>query len=116
MLVLLGIVVAQLTFGRRRPYWQRRSALFGARVGAALATITLAAERLALSPVRRGAEALESHLPALEGEALSPLSTAGRLANRGADAELPAAWLALAIGLVACGALLAALLGPGVTR
>ncbi len=113
---VVGALVAAVTFGRGRVGWFERSALLGARLEAARSSLALAADRFALGPLRAGSTVVDEALPLVEGEALSPLLTAGRLANRGADAELPLGWVALALGVAAVGAILAAVLSPGVVR
>jgi NADH-quinone oxidoreductase subunit L len=113
---LAGAVLAGLSYGGGRAAWFRRSAGLGARVEAARAGLALGWERFALAPLRAGSTAVDAALPTLEGDALSPLLMAGRLANRAADSELPVGWVALAVGVAAVGAILAVLLSPGVTR
>ncbi|HEX6487498.1 MAG TPA: proton-conducting transporter membrane subunit [Candidatus Dormibacteraeota bacterium] len=113
---VFGLLLAILTFGRARAFWQRRTLVLGARVGAGLAGVTLAADRLVISPLRRAAVTFDSRLASAETGVLTPLGMAGRLVNRGADAELPLGWVAVAVAVAGGGALLAALLTPGVIR
>jgi NADH:ubiquinone oxidoreductase subunit 5 (subunit L)/multisubunit Na+/H+ antiporter MnhA subunit len=114
--VVIGLALAIVTYGLARAASLRRSGLLGARVEALRLRLSDAADRWALAPLRAGTTRLDLALPAAEGEAISPLLMAGRLANRAADAELPLGWVALALAVAAVGALLAALLSPGVVR
>jgi NADH:ubiquinone oxidoreductase subunit 5 (subunit L)/multisubunit Na+/H+ antiporter MnhA subunit len=113
---LVGVLIAIVTYGVARTSSLQRSALFGARVEAARLRLAAAAERWLVGPVRSASSRIDASLPGAEGDAIAPLLTAGRLTNRAADAELPLGWVALALGVAAVGALLAALLSPGVLR
>lgn len=115
-LAAVGLVAAVLTYGGARAGWFGRSAVLGDRLEAARLRLALLAERGVAAPLRSTSVALDGAVTAAEVDALSPLLTAGRLANRAADSELPLGWVALALGIAAVGALLAALLSPGVIR
>jgi len=113
---LLGLALAVVTFGRGRAGWYRRTAQLGARVEAARLGLALATDRRVLAPLRAVATRIDESLPAVETDGLSPLVMVGRLVNRGADSELPLGWVAVALGVAAVGAILAAVLSPGVLR
>lgn len=114
--VLVGLALAVAAYGMARTASLRRSGLLGVRVEAARLRLARSADRWALAPLRSASTRLDLALPTAEADAISPLLMAGRLANRAADAELPLGWVALALAVAAVGALLAALLSPGVVR